>query len=272
MWQKFKRYLETHEDLRPNTRRHYTTDVRVCEAGKGLVNGETGAVFILEGKAQATRCRRYNSIRRYLDWALEYGHLTKEAAKLNMKKPPKRPPSKWRGIPDLAYSQLLDTVIESEALSEQDKAYFLVLACTGRRASEILSIQREDVQITPEGIRLFIRPKGSQEHCDETWVYQEDQEAFKRLHGHLSTVSEGLLFDYLGGYDSVRYLWTRYVTGKYTLHQLRHTAISATANAEGAGVEIAQIQAGHKHIGSTMRYVKIQSQRYHSAMRNIKKS
>lgn len=272
MWQEFNKFLKTKTNLSVNSVKHYTTDVRVCEEAYGRVTGETGEDYICSAVAKATKYRRYHSIKRYLAWAVKAKKLKPEDIIMTMEAPSK-PERESRALEDKDHAQLLETIIHSPHLSEQDKTFFLVLAATGRRADEILTIRAEDVVLHDKVMQLFICPKGSETRSQETWVYQEDHEAFKSLL-RLLELAPQKLFEYPGEdpYHVVYYLWNKYVSQKHTMHQLRHTAITKVANDPNGGILIAQAMAGHKCIETTRGYVTLYTKTYHNAMQKIKKA
>ena len=176
---------------------------------------------------------------------------------------PIRPAALPRYLTPEAYQQLVTTVYEETASdtprSVLDRAWFLTLAHTGVRISELLNLRVGDVDFATR--RLFIR--GSK-NGHERVVYLTNALTRTLIHyltyrsvtadDHLWIVNGKPLSDH-----QVRYRWHRWREAcgvQATPHQLRHTLATQLINNGMPLTSVAKL-LGHRSLSSTQHYARL---------------
>jgi site-specific recombinase XerD len=165
-------------------------------------------------------------------------------------------------------SQLLDSYLQrqlssSDPLTRLDTACLAVLAHTGLRASELIDLQFQDLDLSAD--RLLVRQgKGRRDR-----VVYLSQLAHQALAGYLDGTTRLPAAPVLTrpSGQPLTYTWLRahvaavgLATGvaDLTAHRLRHTLATRLLN---AGMDITRIQKllGHEHLSTTLIYARIQN-------------
>jgi integrase len=135
------------------------------------------------------------------------------------------------------------------------------------RVGEALSIQRCDVDLTPDDEKVRVLGKGQRERT-VLLVAAPQSVRLLRRHLRLSGIKSGSIFrgdPNRGGtnlamdYTTVRRAWLRYCRKagiQATIHQLRHSRASQLVR---AGVPLATVRKllGHRSIQTTMLYAEV---------------
>jgi site-specific recombinase XerD len=245
-----------------HTRRAYAADLALfCSFYTGPAAGITAdvlrAFFSTLGHLQpATRARKQAALASFLDWAYRTERIasTPMARVTRVQVDPPAP----RGIDPAKMAAILAAI---PAVQRRDHLLFHLIATTGLRVGEALSLYVEDLDLTPDDEHLRVVGKGNRRRTillDAPALVTELRGYLKRtryLHGPLFRAQK----NGRGGpirYQSVQVRWQRYCATAgvtCTLHQLRHTHATELVN---AGVSLATIRKrlGHKNLQTTLRY------------------
>ena len=226
------------------------------------------------GDATRTLARRISSLRSFLAWCVERGELASNPAALI--DTPKLPSL----LPDVLTQdeivRLLNAPDATSKLGLRDRAMLELLYATGIRVSELIALNREDVNLQA----AFLRCGGEKRER----IIPLYPRAVKALRDYIQTVrprlagqEEPALFVNMNGQRMTRQgFWkiVKYYQGKaeitkdITPHTLRHSfAVHLLEN--GADLRSIQEMLGHADISSTQIYAQIVKQRlqdvYHKA-------
>lgn len=220
----------------------------------------------LEGVSLATRARRRAALRSFFSWLVDAGHLdSNPAERLPKLSLPERQP---RAMAEADVWKVLRNIG-----NERDRLIFYLMAETGMRVSEALSIRLEKIRLHAQEISVI--GKGNRERT--AYLIKTESlgllRRYLRAHGWLAKDGEtitvkGLLFrpdeaKQRSGragdpihYTVIQKAWKRYVQAagvEATIHQLRHTYATKLVN-EGKPIEVVQKVLGHRNLQTTMRY------------------
>ena len=253
------------ENRSPHTRRAYASDLaRFASFYSGAPNGITADVLrsffaTLADLQPATRARKQAALASFLIWAYQEERI--DVTPMARVKRVKLDPPDPRGIDPRQVQAILATI---PARQRRDHLLFHLIATTGLRIGEALSLYVEDLDMTPDDEHLRVVGKGQRPRTillDDPGVVKELRTFLK-----LKRYSHGPVFraekNGSGGplrYQAVQVRWQGYcaVAGvACTLHQLRHTHATELVN---AGVSLATIRKrlGHKNLQTTLRYAEL---------------
>jgi len=208
-------------------------------------------------KSAATRARHQSSLAAFFKWAVRHGHATTNPMDLldRVKLPAPVP----RGVSQDKIKRILDAIPTDRT---RDRLMFKLIAATGLRASEVLALYVEDIDLVKDDEHFSVVGKGQKRRT----IFLDDTALVVMLKKYLQTTGYqyGHLFraeknakDASLGYDALERLWSKYceraeVEG-VTLHQLRHSHATELVNA-GASLSTIRKRLGHAHMQTTLRY------------------
>jgi integrase/recombinase XerD len=251
-----------HENRSLHTRRAYAADLaRFCSFYTGPAEGITADVLraffgTLSHLKPATRARKQAALASFLRWAYRHDliDVTPMARIVRVRLDPPDP----RGIDPAKVTAILAVI---PIVQRRDHLLFRLIAATGLRVGEALSLYVEDLDLTPDDEHFSVVGKGNRRRT----LLLDDADLVKELRSYLRRMHylHGPLFraqkNGRGGplrYQSVQVRWQHYcarANAACTLHQLRHTHATELVN---AGVSLATIRKrlGHKNLQTTLRY------------------
>ena len=275
--QKFISYLSEEKDASYNTQISYERDLKKLKmylVQQGIskvsdVNETSLNSYVLflerEGKAASTVSRYIASFKGFFEYCLKHGVITTDPAE--RLKPPKV---------EKKFPQIL-TIEETKRLMEgpdvesdkgiRDKAMLELLYATGIRVSELLSLKKDDMNLTMEYVVCHekskdrIIPFGS-EAKNALIVYLD-----KTRNNMIGEVESDYLFVNCSGKPMSRQgFWKliKYYADKagiekeITPHTFRHS-FAAHLLENGADVQSVQKMMGHADVSTTQMYVEMQA-------------
>jgi len=161
----------------------------------------------------------------------------------------------------LAAGQVQEILAAIPRAQERDRLLFGLIASTGLRAGEALSLYVEDLDLTTDDEHISVLGKGDRRRT----VLLDDPELVTSLRRFLQHTAyrHGPLFraqkNGRGGplsYQSAQRRWADYCTQagvSATLHQLRHTHATELVN-DGVSLATIRKRLGHKNLQTTLRY------------------
>jgi site-specific recombinase XerD len=174
-------------------------------------------------------------------------------------------------------AHLLRRLDTADPVLRLENACLAILAHTGLRASELLDLQFQDLDLSTH--RLIVR-QGKGQRDRVVYLSQVARQAIERyLDGFARPPSAPLLTR--SSAQPLSYSWLRAHLAAYgraagvdnlTAHRLRHTLATRLLN---AGMDVTRIQKllGHQQLNTTMIYARVQDATveadYHQAMRKI---
>src|SRR6266853_2687964 len=245
-----------------HTRRAYATDLALlCAFHQGPIQTITAdvlrAFFELHVHLRpATRARKQAAVARFLTWAEQQELLERNPMRKidRVKLDPPQP----RGV-ERSHIERILKAIPAEHL--RARLFFRLLAETGLRVSEGLSLYVEDLDLSLDNEHLTVVGKGGKRRTvllDDPRLVQQLRAYLKRMgykHGPLFRAEK----NGRGGplrYQSMQDRWEHFrsLAGVVcTLHQLRHSHATELIN---GGVSLPSIRKrlGHKNLQTTLRY------------------
>ncbi|TME01749.1 MAG: integrase [Chloroflexi bacterium] len=204
----------------------------------------------------ATRARKQAAVARFLTWAEQQELLTANPMRKidRVKLDPPQP----RGV-ERDQIERIFKAIPAEHL--RDRLFFRLLAETGLRVSEGLSLYVEDLDLSLDNEHLTIVGKGGKRRTillDDSRLVQQLRTYLKRMgykHGPLFRAEK----NGRGGplrYQSMQERWDHYCSQAdvaCTLHQLRHSHATELING-GVSLPTIRKRLGHKNLQTTLRY------------------
>ncbi len=251
-----------HANHSPHTRRAYATDLaQLCAFHQGSIRTITADVLraFFERHAHlrpATRARKQAAVARFLTWAEQQDLL--EANPMRKIERVKLDPPQPHGVERAKIERILKA-IPAEHL--RDRLFFRLLAETGLRVSEGLSLYVEDLDLSLDNEHLTIVGKGGKRRTvllDDPPLVQQLRAYLKRMgykHGPLFRAEK----NGRGGplrYQSMQERWDHYCSQAgvvCTLHQLRHSHATELING-GVSLPTIRKRLGHKNMQTTLRY------------------
>ena len=216
----------------------------------------------LQNVAPATRARHHSALNTFFEWC--YRHDLIAVNPMSKFRPPKVSPGLPRPIHRKDLERLMQAIRKSKP---RERLLFTLLAETGIRIDEALSIYVEDIVLSAgqEGIRF----RGKGEHEREVPLPFEFK-SLKLLRAYLRNedLTAGPLFrtgkykDQRMSYGTALYQWTKLCEQagvKCGIHQLRHTAATELVNS-GVGVGTVRQLLGHRNLQTTQRYAELSGQ------------
>jgi site-specific recombinase XerD len=251
-----------HANHSPHTCRAYATDLaQLCAFHQGPIQTITTDILraFFETHAHlrlATRARKQAAVTRFLTWSeqqdlLEVNPMCKiDRVKLD-------PP-----LPRSVERSLIERILKGiPAEHLRDRLFFRLLAETGLRVSEGLSLYVEDLDLSLDNEHLTVLGKGGKRRTvllDDPRLVQQLRVYLKRMgykHGPLFRAEK----NGRGGplrYQSMQERWDHYCSQAgvaCTLHQLRHTHATELING-GVSLPTIRKRLGHKNLQTTLRY------------------
>lgn len=215
-----------------------------------------GYFSAISGQAKGTRARKQAALASFLTWCRKHDMLdTDPMAKIDRVAAPKRQP---RGVDPGRVRRVLDAIPKPRL---RDRVLFGLIASTGLRAAEALSVYVDDLNLANDDEHLTVIGKGDKQRT----ILLDDPEFLALLRRYLRQTGHvhGPLFraakNGVGGplrYSSAEELWGKYceaVGEEITLHQLRHTHGTELVN-DGVPIETVRKRLGHSDIRSTLLY------------------
>jgi integrase/recombinase XerD len=251
-----------HANHSPHTYRAYATDLaQLCAFHQGPIQTITADVLraFFERHAHlrpATRARKQAAVARFLTWAEQQDLL--EANPMRKIDRVKLDPPQPRGVERDQIERILKA-IPAERL--RDRLFFRLLAETGLRVSEGLSLYVEDLDLSLDNEHLTVVGKGGKRRTvllDDSRLVQQLRAYLKRMgykHGPLFRAEK----NGRGGplrYQSMQERWDHYCAQAgvaCTLHQLRHSHATELING-GVSLPTIRKRLGHKNLQTTLRY------------------
>jgi len=251
-----------HANHSPHTCRAYATDLaQLCAFHQGPIQTITADVLrtFFERHAHlrpATRARKQAAVAGFLTWAEQQELL--EANPMRKIDRVKLDPPQPRGV-ERSHIERILKAIPAEHL--RDRLFFRLLAETGLRVSEGLSLYMEDLDLSLDNEHLTVVGKGGKRRT----VLLDDPRLVQQLRAYLKRTGykHGPLFQAekngRGGslrYQSMQERWDHYCSQAgvaCTLHQLRHSHATELING-GVSLPTIRKRLGHKNLQTTLRY------------------
>src|SRR5438270_4013240 len=251
-----------HANHSPQTRRAYASDLaQLCAFHQGTMQTITAEVlrkfFEMHVHLRpATRARKQAAVARFLTWAEQQELLDRNPMRKidRVKLDPPQP----RGVERSQIERILKA-IPAECL--RDRLFFRLLAETGLRVSEGLSLYLEDLDLSLDNEHLTVVGKGGKRRTvllDDPRLVQQLRAYLKRMgykHGPLFRAEK----NGRGGplrYQSMQERWDHYCSQAgvaCTLHQLLHSHATELING-GVSLPTIRKRLGHKNLQTTLRY------------------
>ncbi|HJT58976.1 MAG TPA: tyrosine-type recombinase/integrase [Ktedonobacteraceae bacterium] len=251
-----------HTNHSPQTRRAYASDLaQLCAFHQGPAQTITAEVLrkFFERHTHlrpATRARKQAAVARFLTWAEQQELVTANPMRKidRVKLDPPQP----RGV-ERDQIERIFRAIPAEHL--RDRLFFRLLAETGLRVSEGLSLYVEDLDLSLDNEHLTVVGKGGKRRTillDDLRLVQQLRTYLKRMgyqHGPLFRAEK----NGRGGplrYQSMQERWDHYCSQAgvaCTLHQLRHSHATELING-GVSLPTIRKRLGHKNLQTTLRY------------------
>jgi integrase/recombinase XerD len=261
----------------PQTRRAYASDLaQLCAFHQGPIQTITAEVLrkFFEMHAHlrpATRARKQAAVARFLTWAEQQELLT--ANPMRKIERVKLDPPQPRGVERDQIERIFKAIPASHL---RDRLFFRLLAETGLRVSEGLSLYVEDLDLSLDNEHLTIVGKGGRRRT----VLLDDPRLVQQLRAYLKQMGykHGPLFraekNGRGGslrYQSIQERWDHYCSQAEvdcTLHQLRHSHATELING-GVSLPTIRKRLGHKNLQTTLRYAEQADETADAEMRGV---
>ena len=267
--ERFLRELQT-ANRSPHTITNYRADLRAFTRFVGekmpVENLSRQAVqnylASLDGKAATTRARHQASVKSFLKWCHAQGHINRDpTASLPTIRVPQPYP---RAVDDNSIQRVLDAIPADHL---RDRLLFTLIAETGIRISEALTIYREDINLTADDEKIAIRGKGQ---TTRTVMLYAAPQTLILLRRYLaaSRIASGPMFrarwrnagsSPAMTYRNAHYIWKNYCETagvKANIHALRHSYATTLVN-NGVRLEVVRKLLGHKSMQTTLRYAEV---------------
>jgi integrase/recombinase XerD len=213
------------------------------------------------GLAVSTQRNELSILLSFLRFVAENG--TPLSAQLFRVAYPPRPETLPRALGEAEYRRLEQVVLEQTAAptpqAAQDRAWFLILAHTGLRLSELLHLYWSDLDLA--GGRLAVRG-GKQTRDRVVYLTPRLTQALQAHGTHQELRGEPALWPHRDGSlqdYQVRYRlrqWGRQAQVQVSPHRLRHTFATRLIN-QGLSLEALRRLLGHRHLSMTQQYARL---------------
>ena len=270
----YERFLTEEKKASPNTLSSYLRDVRqylgwLGEAGLSpaqAVHADVEAYtrsMTAHGKSAATVTRCQASLKSFYSWLMEIGQVSENPARgLTQAKVERK-------LPHILTSREVELFLEqpdpSDAKGCRDKAMLELLYATGIRASELINLNIQDLNLR-SGVLYCRGSKGVRSIPVYPSAVVAVSDYIYRMRGLITGPESGnALFVNLNGGRLTRqgfwkivksYATEAGITKEITPHTLRHSfALHLLEN--GASVKDIQTMMGHADISSTQVYVQL---------------
>lgn len=230
-----------------------------------------------EGMAKSSLARRSASLRSFTAWMTKTGQLSADPAlRLKSPKPDKSLP---RIVPHVAldeiFEQLTAATAEGDPIALRDLALIELLYATGVRVSELVGLDRDDIDLDRNTLRVL--GKGSKERVVPFGV-PAAQALADYLHRGRPTLStsatsaSAVFLGVRGGRMTTRAVYRLVAdlleplagSGPAGPHTFRHTAATHLLDG-GADLRIVQELLGHASLGTTQVYTHVSMERLRSS-------
>jgi len=208
-----------------------------------------------------TRCNDLSTLRAFLFFVQERG--TSISPNIFRISYPDRPNPLPRDLSAEVYQRLVDAVLrQTEVDTPQnrlDRAWFLTLAHTGIRLSELLNLRLSDIDLASGRIRIRSSKNGHGRLVYTTAELTHAILAYLPLRPSLADDHLWLEADKPLGESQVRYRlrrWGQAEDIKVSPHVLRHTLATLLIN-QGMSIEILRKLLGHRSLSATQRYARL---------------
>ena len=259
---RFTEYIVKNRGLSPRTAQEYGKDLREIQlwmsqtakvARWSQIEKETIDAYVADmsasGLAAPTISRRISCLRSFFQFAWLQGWQQQNPAKYVST------PKVAVSVPKTLSVAEIGATLADSSVDVTTRAMVAVLAETGVRISELLSIRRQDVDTVHR--RIVVRGKGNKERV----VYYGDMTS--AVVSSAQAVGNGLLFD-LGDrearYRIHRALRKHTAAPRCSPHVVRHTWATEMLQ-NGASLVTIQTLLGHSSVKTTERYAHVAGQK-----------
>ena len=214
----------------------------------------------LDGRKATTRARHFAALRSFFNWC--YRHDLVPANPMAKFDPPKTPVALPRPIPNTDHERLMRIIGQAEP---RERLLFTLVAETGLRIEEALSIYVEDLTLSPGQDGIRIRGKGGLQR-DIPLPFEFKCLNLLKRYLREEGLTAGPVFR--TGKENARrmtygaalYQWgliCREAGVHYEIHQLRHSTATQMLN-DGVGIGTVRRLLGHKNLQTTQRYAALE--------------
>ena len=258
------------EGRSPNTIKNYLADIKHFQEFMGVHTGDgvsaaaqnTCKKFVQHlkksGLAVSTINRRIQSLRTFYNVLIKEGYRSDNPLDgIKPLKVAKQNETKWLERHQVrAIFEAIDNYPQGEEKRIRDRAIISVLVNTGLRVSELCNLKLEHldfengiIEVTGKGskYRKVPFPKASQKAV-KRWLQYRDLDTPYLFHTERSPRITDRAVQHIAQKLSER------LNFKFTVHQLRHTALKNIADATGK-IEIVASVAGHEDVNTSKRYI-----------------
>lgn len=258
------------EGRSPNTIKNYLADIKHFQEFVGVHTGDgvsaaaqnTLKKFVQHlkksGLAVSTINRRIQSLRTFYNVLIKEGYRSDNPLDgIKPLKVAKQNETKWLERHQVrAIFEAIDNYPQGEEKRVRDRAIISVLVNTGLRVSELCNLKLEHldfengiIEVTGKGskYRKVPFPKASQKAV-KRWLKYRDLDTPYLFHTERSPRITDRAVQHIAQKLSER------LNFKFTVHQLRHTALKNIADATGK-IEIVASVAGHEDVNTSKRYI-----------------
>lgn len=258
------------EGRSPNTIKNYLADIKHFQEFMGVHTGDgvsaaaqnTCKKFVQHlkksGLAVSTINRRIQSLRTFYNVLIKEGYRSDNPLDgIKPLKVAKQNETKWLERHQVrAIFEAIDEYPQGEDKRIRDRAIISVLVNTGLRVSELCNLKLEHldfengiIEVTGKGskYRKVPFPKASQKAV-KRWLQYRDLDTPYLFHTERSPRITDRAVQHIAQKLSER------LNFKFTVHQLRHTALKNIADATGK-IEIVASVAGHEDVNTSKRYI-----------------
>ncbi|OHA70698.1 MAG: hypothetical protein A3H01_00275 [Candidatus Wildermuthbacteria bacterium RIFCSPLOWO2_12_FULL_40_9] len=220
------------------------------------------------------------ALRNLLNYFADHNIISLPAEKIKLaKSKPEERAIKFLGVDQI--KKLIETPNTSNIFGLRDRAILETFFSTGLRVAELVSLNKEQIKITPEtkNLEIVVIGKGNRPRP----VYLSER-AIKWLSKYITTrrdKEKALFINYKGPKNSQKRLSSRSmenIVKKYTLlagvpiftspHTLRHS-FATDLLTQGADLRTIQEFLGHKNIGTTQIYASVTSKKLRETHRKF---
>lgn len=258
------------EGRSPNTIKNYLADIKHFQEFVGVHTGDgvsaatqnTLKKFVQHlkksGLAVSTINRRIQSLRTFYNVLIKEGYRSDNPLDgIKPLKVAKQNETKWLERHQVrAIFEAIDNYPQGEEKRVRDRAIISVLVNTGLRVSELCNLKLEHldfengiIEVIGKGskYRKVPFPKASQKAV-KRWLQYRDLDTPYLFHTERSPRMTDRAVQHIAQKLSER------LNFKFTVHQLRHTALKNIADATGK-IEIVASVAGHEDVNTSKRYI-----------------